>query len=86
MMTGGGAAINLALGWAVPAVQHRLAIPTLATAVTLLMPYVAYLLAERPGALAVVFMGVVISRRSHEIHDNRARLQNSNFWQIFGFY
>ncbi|OGX90211.1 Na+/H+ antiporter, partial [Hymenobacter coccineus] len=88
LVAGGGALIGLALGWAVAAVQRRLAQPTLATAVTLLVPYVAYLLAERLGAsgvLAVVFMGLVISRRSHEIYDNRARLQNNSFWQVFGF-
>lgn len=88
VVAGGGAVVGLALGWAVAAVQRRLATPTLATAVTLLVPYVAYLLAERlgvSGVLAVVFMGLVISRRSHEIYDNRARLQNSSFWQVFGF-
>lgn len=81
-MTGGGAAIDLALelgrtgGTAPPRYTHaghgRYAA----------MPYVAYILGERPsasGVLAVIFMGMAISRRSHEIYNNRARLQNNNF-------
>ncbi|RZK18863.1 MAG: hypothetical protein EOO56_15330, partial [Hymenobacter sp.] len=61
---------------------------TLITALTVLLPFGVYLAAEHlavSGVLAVVFMGLMMSRRSHDIYDNQTRLLKHSVWNVLGF-
>ncbi len=58
------------------------------TALTLVSPYVMYLVAEHfhgSGVLSVVSGGLFLSFRSHEILSHRARLQAMSVWSVVGF-
>lgn len=84
----GGAAIGWAAGYAVARIQNWLTDPTLITVLTVLMPFGIYLAAEHvgvSGVLAVVFMGLMLSRRSHDIYDNQTRLLKRSFWNVLVF-
>ena len=84
----GGAAIGLAVGWAMVRIQNFLTDATLITALTVLLPFGVYLAAEHlevSGVLAVVFMGLMMSRRSHDIYDNQTRLLKHSVWNVIGF-
>lgn len=88
LVAGGGAAIGTAVGYVVVRVQNRLADATLITALSLLLPFGVYLAAEHvhvSGVLAVVAMGLMMSRRSHDIYDNQTRLLKHSFWRVLGF-
>ncbi|MGI4744117.1 MAG: Na+/H+ antiporter [Janthinobacterium lividum] len=85
---GGGAAIGLGVGYVMVRIQHSLTDATLITALTLLLPFGVYLAAEHvdaSGVLAVVFMGLMMSRRSHDIYDNQTRLFKHSVWNVLGF-
>ena len=84
----GGAGIGLVVGFAVVRIQNILTDATLITALTVLLPFGVYLGAEHvgvSGVLAVVFMGLMMSRRSHDIYDNQTRLLKHSFWNVLGF-
>ena len=84
----GGAAIGLVVGFAMVRIQNFLTDATLITALTVLMPFGVYLAAEHfevSGVLAVVFMGLMMSRRSHDIYDNQTRLLKHSVWNVIGF-
>jgi CPA1 family monovalent cation:H+ antiporter len=88
LVAGGGAAIGTAVGYAVVRVQNYLTDATLITALSLLLPFGVYLAAEHvevSGVLAVVAMGLMMSRRSHDIYDNQTRLLKHSFWRVLGF-
>src|SRR6185436_18282290 len=62
--------------------------PIVETSLTLLTPFVAYLLAERmhtSGVLAVVTAGLLISWRSREIFTYQTRLQTKVVWDTVIF-
>jgi Na+/H+ antiporter len=88
LVAGGGAGIGLAVGYIVVRVQNWLTDATLITVLTLLLPFGVYLVAEHvgvSGVLAVVFMGLMMSRRSHDIYNNETRLLKHSFWNVLGF-
>jgi len=88
LVGGGGIGIGLAIGYLVTLVQARITDSTLATSLTLLVPYVAYSLAEQvgvSGVLAVVFTGLVVSWRSYDVYSTTTRLQNTSFWNVLVF-
>ena len=88
LVAGGGAAIGIAVGYVVVRVQNFLTDATLITALSLLLPFGVYLGAEHvhvSGVLAVVAMGLMMSRRSHDIYDNQTRLLKHSFWRVLGF-
>jgi Na+/H+ antiporter len=60
----------------------------IATALTLITPYIMYLTAEHfhySGVLAVVSGGLFLSSRSKEILNHKARLQSSGVWHTLAF-
>jgi monovalent cation/hydrogen antiporter len=62
--------------------------PVVETSFTLLLPFVAYLVAEQfhmSGVLAVVSAGLIISRQSHEIFSYRARMRTRVVWDTVIF-
>jgi CPA1 family monovalent cation:H+ antiporter len=88
LVAGGGAAIGTAVGYVVVRVQNYLTDATIITALSLLLPFGVYLAAEHvevSGVLAVVAMGLMMSRRSHDIYDNQTRLLKHSFWRVLGF-
>jgi Na+/H+ antiporter len=88
-VTIGGVAVGLGIGYGFYRVQRRLA-GNAATEIclTLLVTYVAYLVAENlhtSGVLAVVTTGLFISWRSFRIFSSGTRLQMRIFWQVLIF-
>src|SRR5450432_389518 len=61
---------------------------SVATALTLITPYIMYLTAEHfhySGVLAVVSGGLFLSYRAHEILNHKARLQSHGVWSTLSF-
>jgi Na+/H+ antiporter len=88
LVAGGGVALGVAVGFVMVRVQNFLTDATQITALTLLLPFGVYLGAEHlgvSGVLAVVAMGLMMSRRSHDIYDKQTRLLKHSFWNVFGF-
>lgn len=85
----GGAAVGYIAGMVFCWLQKRFVTnPTVETTMTLLLPLVTYLLAEKThvsGVLAVVTTGLFVSRRAHEIFSFRTRMQMNGFWDTLIF-
>lgn len=85
----GGIAVGLVLGWLFRHGHRRIKDDsTLEVALTLLTPYVAYLLAEHfhmSGVLAVVTAGLYLSHRSHESLTYQTRMQATSVWITLEF-
>lgn len=85
----GGIVIGLALGYFFSLI-HRMVRSNamISTSLTLLTPFVVYLLAEHyhaSGVLAVVSAGLMISWRSSEIFSYETRLRNHAVWDTIIF-
>jgi CPA1 family monovalent cation:H+ antiporter len=88
LVAGGGVVLGVVVGFVMVRVQKLLTDATQITALTLLLPFGVYLGAEHlgvSGVLAVVAMGLMMSRRSHDIYDNQTRLLKHSFWNVLGF-
>jgi monovalent cation/hydrogen antiporter len=85
----GGIGVGLILGWCFIHGHRRIRNnATLEVALTLLTPYVAYLLAEHfhlSGVLAVVTAGLYLSFKSHETFSYQTRIQANSFWETIEF-
>jgi Na+/H+ antiporter len=84
----GGNAVGLAVGWLAEQFHKRVDDPPIEVTVSLLTPFVAYLLAERlglSGVLAVVTTGFYLGMRMPEILTFRTRLQGGPVWEILEF-
>jgi monovalent cation/hydrogen antiporter len=83
----GGTAIGLAVGWVGSRVLRRVSEAPVENTVKLLLPYVAWLAAERvhaSGVLAVLACGVVMARHWSAISSG-ARLQARQLWDWLVF-
>ncbi len=82
-------ALGLVIGWIMIRVHKAIAKDTVTnTALTLLTPYSAYLIAEElhlSGVLAVVTTGLLLSARSAEMFTYQSRLQTNSVWEIVIF-
>lgn len=85
----GGVAIGLILAHVVYFLHRALpTTPAIDTAMTLMTPYIMYILAEQfhcSGVMSVVSGGLFLSFRSHAFLDYRSRLQAYNVWSTLGF-
>jgi CPA1 family monovalent cation:H+ antiporter len=84
----GGAAIGLALGWLVVWVERHLDDPPVEITLSFLAPLAAYLLAELlhvSGVLAVVVAGLYVGRRSARFFTADARLRGNTVWDLVIF-
>jgi len=84
----GGNAVGLAVGWLAEQFHRRVDDAPIEITVSLLTPYVAYLLAERlgvSGVLAVVTTGLYLGMRMPELLSFRTRLQGGPFWETLEF-
>lgn len=84
----GGVGIGLAAGWLAGQVLHRIDDPPVEIALSLVVPYIAYLPAEKLGAsgiLAVVAIGMYLGRKGSEMRAPLTRLQARAFWDMLVF-
>jgi CPA1 family monovalent cation:H+ antiporter len=81
-------AIGIAVGWAGRHVLTAVADPAVENTVTLLLPFVAFLVAEvlhGSGVLAVVVLAFYLSRFSVLIASSASRLQGRVLWEMIDF-
>src|ERR1051325_2236204 len=84
----GGILLGLMLGWLAEQFHKRVDDAPIEITVSLLTPFVAYLLAERlgvSGVLAVVTAGLYLGRRMPEILTFKTRLQGGPVWEMVEF-
>jgi len=84
----GGILIGLAVGWLAAQFHRRVNDPPIEITVSLLTPYVAYLIAERAGCsgvLAVVSAGLYLGWRMPELLTFSTRLEGGPVWAMVEF-
>lgn len=84
----GGNAVGFAVGWLAEQFHRRVDDAPIEVTVSLLTPFLAYLLAERlgvSGVLAVVTTGLYLGMRMPELLSFKTRLQGGPFWEILEF-
>jgi Na+/H+ antiporter len=84
----GGVGVGLLVAFAMGAVRRRISVPVLDTSLSLVTPYVAFLLAHGIGAsgpLAVVVAGLFLGFRSPVVQSAEARLAESLNWRTIQF-
>lgn len=84
----GGIFLGLIIGFAMRWIHRRLDDPPVQITISLLTPFIAYLVAERlhaSGVLAVVAAGIFLGWHSPVIVNARFRLQAFAFWEIVVF-
>ncbi len=88
LLVGGGLVVGLASGWVIQRLQRRLTDPPIEITLSLMAPYVSYLLAEAfhvSGPLATVVCGLYLGRKRSEVFTTEARLENSAVWNTLDF-
>jgi len=89
LVTGGGIIAGLLVGYILIFIHKRIHnYPIVETSLTLLTPFLSYLLAEQThtsGVLAVVSTGLFISWRSPEIFSYETRIQSRVVWDTLIF-
>ncbi len=87
-LTFAGLAVGLIIGWIVEQIEHRIDDGPIEIAISILVPYTAYLTADRlraSGVLAVVVCGLYLSRRSSGFFSPGVRLQAWAVWEALDF-
>ena len=89
LVAGMGLAIGVAIAFLIY-ILHRFlpTTPSIDTGLTLISPYIMYILAEHfhfSGVMAVVSGGLFLSFRSHEIFAYDSRIQAYSFWEAITF-
>ena len=88
LVSAGGIGVGLALGWFISQIQRRLNDPAIQITISLVNPFITYLIAERcgfSGILAVVTAGLFIGWRVPEIIGPSSRLQLHSIWEMVTF-
>jgi CPA1 family monovalent cation:H+ antiporter len=83
-----GLAVGLAVAWIVDRIERHIDDGPIEIAISILVPYAAYFVADRIHAssvLAVIACGLYLSRRSSEFFSPEVRLQIWGFWDTFVF-
>ncbi|MBB5118524.1 sodium:proton antiporter [Streptomyces eurocidicus] len=78
-------AVGLALGWAAKRLMDLLGEPTLQIGLTLLVPFVSYVLAEEfkgSGVLAVLTTALFLAEYATDADDVLGRLAGHTFWEV----
>jgi Na+/H+ antiporter len=84
----GGVATGLFVGWIVYHLERRIDDGPIEIALSILVPYAAYFLADAThasGVLAVVACGLFLTRRSTQMFSPAVRIQIWSFWQSLTF-
>ncbi|HPH84927.1 MAG TPA: Na+/H+ antiporter [Ferruginibacter sp.] len=89
LVAGMGILVGVLVGYLVYlAHRHLPTTPSIDTVITLISPYLMYIIAEHfhySGVLAVVSGGLFLSFRSHEIFPYNSRIQAYAFWETIIF-
>lgn len=88
VVTLGGIAVGLAVGWAVAQVRQHLNEPAVENLVSLLTGFAAYLPAEQlgvSGVIATVTCGIYLGRVGPRIVSPQTRVQNTGMWEMTSF-
>ncbi len=88
LLIGGGLVIGLGAAWLIHRLQLRITDPPIEITLSLMAPYVSYLLAEAvhaSGPLATVACGLYLGRKSSEVFTTEARLENTAVWNTLDF-
>ncbi|MCU1688015.1 MAG: Conserved putative rane protein [Amycolatopsis sp.] len=88
LAAGGGIVIGLAVGAVAAMLRKRLDDPATDTALSIAVPFVAYMTAEAvhgSGVLAVVIAGLLLGHKSPSILSGASRLANRLNWQTIQF-
>ena len=85
----GGTIAGIALGNVLYVIHRFLpTTPSIDTAISLMTPYIAYIIAETfhcSGVMAVVSCGLFLSFRAHDFLDHRSRMQINMTWSTVGY-
>jgi NhaP-type Na+/H+ or K+/H+ antiporter len=84
----GGLAVGAAVAWGVRLARPLTADPLLSNAVSLVTPFVAYLVGEAlhvSGVLAVVVAGLVVGHHMPRLASGASRLQTTAVWRLVDF-
>ncbi|MBV9463228.1 MAG: Na+/H+ antiporter [Verrucomicrobiae bacterium] len=84
----GGIVVGLAIGWIAAQFHKRIDDAPIEITVSLLTPFIAYLLAEKlrvSGVLSVVTAGLYLGRRMPELLTFQTRLRGGPVWEIVEF-
>src|SRR5881394_3913519 len=84
----GGIALGWAVGWGGARIFERVKDQAVLITLSLLVPYVSYLAAERvevSGVLAAVTSGLYLGRRGPQMFNASTRLQAAAFWDMLVF-
>jgi CPA1 family monovalent cation:H+ antiporter len=84
----GGVAIGLVVGWAIVQVEGRVNDPPVEILISLLGPFGAWIAAETiqvSGVLAVVTAGIVLGRAAPRVFGSDTRVLGSGVWQMVVF-
>ncbi len=84
----GGVAVGLVVGVIGTWLHRQFRTPLLDTTLSLLIPFLAYVLAEAldvSGVLAVVTAGIYIGQRAPRLFTSSARLETTSFWNTMTF-
>ncbi len=87
-LLGAGVVVGLAIGWLAQLAQKHVIDPPVEITISLVVPYMAYLIAEQlgaSGALAVVVCGIYLGRKNSEVYTSQARLQGIGVWNTLDF-
>lgn len=88
ILAGSGVMIGLVIGFIIATIHRNFDNPTMETTISLLVPFVAYLVAEEfevSGVLAVVACGLYVAWHSSELFSFETRIKISGFWDILIF-
>jgi len=88
LLLGGGLIIGLGVGWLAQLAQRHVIDPPVEITISLVVPYLAYLIAEQlraSGALAVVVCGLYLGRKNSELYTSQARLEGIGVWNTLDF-
>ena len=87
-LIGGGIVVGLVVAWLAHLAQKRVIDPPVEITLSLLTPYVTYLVGEQlhaSGFLAVVVCGLYLGRKNSELYSSHARLEGSGVWNTLDF-
>lgn len=84
----GGLAVGLAVGWVLSRIRRQLKSPVLDTSLSLITPYLAFIVAQSfggSGVLAVVIAGLFLAYRSPSIQSAEARIAERLNWRTVDY-
>jgi CPA1 family monovalent cation:H+ antiporter len=84
----GGLVVGFAVGWILSMIRKQLRAPVLDTSLSLITPYLAFILAQSfggSGVLAVVIAGLFLSYRSPSVQSAEARIAERLNWRTVDY-